>query len=391
MAVWGKTVFWSLLFLLADAQMPPPVSPEPSIVYPFRSTCAVEGSTVTLPCTFTPATSVRIKRKDEKLKIVRVLWCQNHPICQRETPSVYDSNSTNNDPRYQYLGDKKRNCTLQIRDIQKEDDATFRFRMEADNGAGHFTNRTGVRVFVVDGIQMMIQSSSNNNTFTRGESVSLQCTTRCTFHQLEVTWFKDGHALSQSGPTLHLTSMTAKDSGNYTCALKKNMKTQSLQRSLQVEPGEPEEPGEGSRGQTLAVVFGVLLTVITVGLFVFIVKRKWAAAAGQRTLGGEMKHKAPDNIVSGVQTEDHEYETGGAVEDVNYASVQFTYREQGRKGGSAVDQRQCPDYIYSSVQTGNEQKESSDVSYASVEFKNKKKRGRREEEGDAVVYAGVVT
>ncbi|XP_047454848.1 uncharacterized protein LOC125016410 [Mugil cephalus] len=241
MAVWDKTPLLCFLVLLADAQMPPPVRPERSIVYPFRSTCAVKGSTVTLPCTFTPATSVEINGKDEKLKIVRVLWCQNHPICQGITPSVYDSNSTNNDPRYQYLGDKKRNCTLQIRDIQKKDNASFRFRMEADNGAGHFTNRTGVEVLVVDGIQMMIQSSRNKNTFSRGESVSLQCTTHCTFHQLEVTWFKDGHALSESGPALHLSSVTAKDSGNYTCALKKNMKTQSLQRSLQVEPGKPGE------------------------------------------------------------------------------------------------------------------------------------------------------
>ncbi|XP_047455097.1 leucine-rich repeats and immunoglobulin-like domains protein 1 [Mugil cephalus] len=240
MGVQHKLIHWCFLLLLPGA-----VSLEPSIVYPFIRTCAVEGSTVTLPCTFTPATSVEINGKDEKLKIVRVVWCQNHPICHSNTPSVYDSNSTNNDPRYQYLGDKKRNCTLQIIDIQKKDDASFRFRMEADNGAGHFTNTTGVRVFVVDGIQMMIQSSRNKNTLSTGESVSLQCTAHCTFHQLDVTWFKDGHALSQSGPTLHLSSVTAKDSGNYTCALKNNMKTQSLQRSLQVEPGKPEEPGEG--------------------------------------------------------------------------------------------------------------------------------------------------
>ena len=120
-----------------------------SVIYPFTSACAVRGSTLTLPCTFTPAKSVIRKRKVIPVKIIRVGWCQNHPICQNFFPSVYDSDSEHNDPRYQYLGDKKGNCTLQVTDLQLEDDATFRFRMQANDPLAHYTKRTGVKVTVV--------------------------------------------------------------------------------------------------------------------------------------------------------------------------------------------------------------------------------------------------
>uniref|UniRef100_A0A669CS51 Ig-like domain-containing protein n=1 Tax=Oreochromis niloticus TaxID=8128 RepID=A0A669CS51_ORENI len=227
MAVWDKNTLWGLLFLLAGAV-------GQTVIYPLTSTCAVRGSTVTLPCTFTPRKSFDDGGKEVPLKIVRVRWCKNHEICQGGTPSVFDSNSANRDPRYQYLGDMKTKCTLQIRDVQQGDSATFRFRMEADHPEGHFTNRTGVTVRVDDSTKKRIIRSSDDKKFCRGETVTLLCASVCTFHQLEVTWFKDGHALSETGPSLHLCPLTAEDSGNYTCALKKNMETVSEPYSLQV-------------------------------------------------------------------------------------------------------------------------------------------------------------
>ncbi|XP_031582757.1 sialic acid-binding Ig-like lectin 10 [Oreochromis aureus] len=216
MAVWDKNTLWGLLFLLAGAV-------GQTVIYPLTSTCAVRGSTVTLPCTFTPRKSFDDGGKEVPLKIVRVRWCKNHLLCHGSVPSVFDSNSANSDPRYQYLGDMKTNCTLQIRDVQQGDSATFRFRMEADHSKGHFTNTTGVTVRVEDSTKKRIISSSDDKKLSRGETVTLLCASVCTFHQLEVTWFKDGHTLSETGPSLHLCPLTAEDSGNYTCALKKNM------------------------------------------------------------------------------------------------------------------------------------------------------------------------
>uniref|UniRef100_A0A3Q0S2F3 Ig-like domain-containing protein n=1 Tax=Amphilophus citrinellus TaxID=61819 RepID=A0A3Q0S2F3_AMPCI len=242
MAVWDKKdslgfCVWSVLGAVGQ-----------TVIYSFTSICAVNGSTVTLLCSFTPLKSFNESGREVPLKLVRVRWCQNHEFCFVDTPSVYDSKSTNNNSRYQYLGDMKTNCTLQIRDVQERDEATFRFRMEADNVAGHFTNTTGVNVRV-------------DKKFCRSETVTLLCTSLCTFHQLEVTWYKDGHALSETGPSLHLSPLTAENSGNYTCALKASMNTLSEPYSLQVEAEEgwfdqfplsdfhccqrAEEPGSG--------------------------------------------------------------------------------------------------------------------------------------------------
>ncbi|XP_032363490.1 scavenger receptor cysteine-rich type 1 protein M130 [Etheostoma spectabile] len=110
--------------------------------------CGVRGSTVTLPCSFIPLKSVNANGREVLIEVVRVVWCKNHETCQ-ETPSLYDSQSQTNDPRYRYLGDKKGDCTLQISDLQKEEGATYRFRMEMSDPKASFTAPTGLKVKVV--------------------------------------------------------------------------------------------------------------------------------------------------------------------------------------------------------------------------------------------------
>ncbi|XP_030606116.1 uncharacterized protein LOC115794640 [Archocentrus centrarchus] len=341
MSVYDEVTLWSFMFLLAGAV-------GQTVIYPFTSTCAVKRSTLTLLCSFTPLKSFNEGGREVPLKIVRVRWCQNHELCQGTTPSVYDSKSTKNDPRYQYLGDMKTNCTLQIRDVQERDNRTFRFRMEADNAAGHYTNRTGVNVRVVAGTKMRIISSSEDKKFRGNETVTLLCTSVCTFHQLEVTWFKDGHALSETGLSLHLGPLTAKDSGNYTCALKANQNTLSEPYSLQVEAG-----ADVNLPLIVGVVFGVLLAVITLILILFIIKRKLAAAEDQSAAGGEMEQKHPDQTYSIImkpakpeeEEEAHQQGTSQAVEDISYAAVQFKPKKQKSRHMEDADEA----VVYSSL------------------------------------------
>ncbi|XP_022617304.1 B-cell receptor CD22-like [Seriola dumerili] len=233
---------WAFLLLLAGAV-------GQSVKYSLP-VCAVRGSTVTLPCTFTP-----IK------EIIRVVWCQNHLICHGSTPSVYDSDSKTNkppDPRYRYLGDKTGNCTLQISNLQERDKATFRFRMEAKEAAGHHTGQSGVNVTVVDGSPMRITSSSEREV-REGQNVTLLCTSTCTFHQLQVTWFRGDHLLPGSGPALRFSPLTAEDSGNYTCGLKANWGTRSVAYVLQVEAADG-----GPTLDYLTIVRLLLVTALTV-------------------------------------------------------------------------------------------------------------------------------
>ncbi|XP_041798929.1 uncharacterized protein LOC121610742 [Chelmon rostratus] len=256
MAVWDTKISWSFMLALAGVV-------GVSVNYS-DDICAVKGSTVTLLCTFTPYESVTQNGRQVLVEIVRVRWCQNHLICHGTTPSVYDSDSENNAPRYKYLGDKKGNCTLQIADVQKEDEATFRFRMEANNNAAHYTGHSGVNVTVSDGAQMIINSSVTETEVRAGENVTLYCTAPCTFHQLEVTWFKDDHALSEPGPALQLGPVTAEDSGNYTCGLRNNAGTRSLPYSLHVEAEQEQEGTNSDTINKMLVVRLVLFTLYTV-------------------------------------------------------------------------------------------------------------------------------
>ncbi|XP_067456414.1 B-cell receptor CD22-like isoform X2 [Thunnus thynnus] len=274
MAVWDKKIPWSFMLFLAG------VAGE-LVKYP-HPVCAVKRSTVTLPCTFTPLKSFIQNGKEVPLRIVRVLWCVNHEICHGTTPTVYDSRSMMPNSRYQYLGDMTGNCTLQIRDIQMMDDATFYFRMEADNPRGHFTGVSGVRVTVTEPVRMRIKSSSDAGELRQNQKVTLSCTTSfCTFHQLEVTWFKDGSALPQSGPALQLGPLTAEDSGNYTCGLK--TKKISPLYAVRVKEAEEKEKDEGTKLLIVRVVLFILLTVLIVIATAIIIKRtcvcKKAAAA----------------------------------------------------------------------------------------------------------------
>ncbi|XP_037118197.1 uncharacterized protein LOC119129204 isoform X5 [Syngnathus acus] len=218
--------------------------------------CAVRGSTVTLWCSFTAI-----------MPVVRVVWCVNHLICQRTTPSVYDSNKPNENLRFVYLGDHENNCTLQIRQIISEDNTTFRFRMEAGNTKGHFTGQTGVTVSVLDAEPMRVQSSAPG-PMSVGAAVTLSCTSRCSFHDLDVRWHKDGQPLPESGPTLRLT---AERSANYTCNLALLPNTMSPPFRLNVA----ELRTGGHFVLTLSVSLGLLMALLlTVAIVLFLNKRK---------------------------------------------------------------------------------------------------------------------
>ncbi|XP_070691729.1 uncharacterized protein [Pempheris klunzingeri] len=322
MAVWDKKILWSFMFLLADAVVD-------RVHYP-PSVCAVKGSTVTVPCSFTPAEDLG----GGFMEVIRVVWCQNHEICHGSTPSVFDSNQTTRAQRYRYLGDMKGNCTLQITGVRKSDEAVLRFRMEAKTSRGHFTGKPGVKVAVIEGTRMKIRSPSGDGQMRGGENVTLSCTSTCTFHQLEVIWLRDGHTLSESGPALWLGPLTAEDSGNYTCRLRTNSGSLSQPYSLHVEA--EEEASEASDGLPLlvGVVFGVLLALFTLVMVSCIIRRR--RAADQRRSGGdEVEQKDPDPLYSNIQVTAEPPEQGGAqpgltVEDISYASVQFRHKKHSR-------------------------------------------------------------
>ncbi|CAL8248950.1 unnamed protein product [Lota lota] len=116
--------------------------PDWHVEYP-EPFCVVEGSTTTIPCSFTHP--VVHKETGVEHRVNRVVWCPDHRICQGNTFSVYDSN-VSADSRFLYLGDRVRSCTLQIIKTEKRDTATYRFRFETN--ADGYTGPPGVRINV---------------------------------------------------------------------------------------------------------------------------------------------------------------------------------------------------------------------------------------------------
>ena len=89
------------------------------------SFCVVEGSTATIPCSFTHPTVH--KDTGTALRVKQVIWCSKEKFYWNPTPKVYDSSNLQADSRFQYLGDLVGNCTLKIIKTEKQDAATYRF------------------------------------------------------------------------------------------------------------------------------------------------------------------------------------------------------------------------------------------------------------------------
>ncbi|XP_030214676.1 sialoadhesin-like [Gadus morhua] len=250
---------WTLSVLLLLAG-PLGADPDWHVEYP-DSFCVVEGSTATIPCSFTHPAGHRVER---------VVWCTNQVFCNdiTSTPNVYDSN-VRADSRFQYLEDLVGNCTLKIIKTVKQDAATYLFRFETnyDNWAG----RKGVVVNVTDGEVVKVRSSVTDHVVKEGGQVTLTCTSACSFHQLDVHWYRNGHALSETGPALHLSGLSNDDAGNYTCSLDSSGRNTSAPWCLVVVE---DEGFHRSVHLKVAVVKGVVLAVLLL-LLAGVVFAKW--------------------------------------------------------------------------------------------------------------------
>ncbi|CAL8235100.1 unnamed protein product [Boreogadus saida] len=108
-----------------------------------------------------------------------------------------------------------------------------------------------------DGEVVMVRSSVTDNVVKEGGQVTLTCTSACSFHQLDVNWYRNGHALSEKGPALHLSNLTNDNAGNYTCSLDSSGQKTSAPWSLLVV----EDEGRFGWRLTVSVVLKVLWAV----------------------------------------------------------------------------------------------------------------------------------
>ncbi|CAL8316521.1 unnamed protein product [Boreogadus saida] len=295
---------WTLSVLLLLAG-PLGADPDWHVEYP-DSFCVVEGSTATIPCSFThpkvhQGTGAVVER------VERVIWCHSAEYCIPPVFFGYDSSNLRADSRFQYLGDLVGNCTLKIIKTVKRDTGTYRFRF-VTNGGG-YTGTKGVRVNVTDGEDVKIRSSVADNVVKEGGQVTLTCTSACSFHQLDVNWYRNGHTLSETGPALHLSCLTNDDTGNYTCSLDPSGQKPSAPWSLLVGEDEGRHKCDSDWRLTVSVVSVLLAVFLLLLAGLVFTKRRQA------------QKKSSDVIQK--QEVDCKQEAVGASEEVSYSTIHF--------------------------------------------------------------------
>ncbi|XP_036413781.1 uncharacterized protein LOC118798509 [Colossoma macropomum] len=189
--------------------------------------CAVRGSDVIISCTyFYPKSGHQVER---------VLWCSmnsNKEKCH-DRPYVYDS-STADSGDFNYVGDKKSNCTLLISNVQFSHSGEYKYRFITNVEAGKWTGDPGVTLTVAV-LQVSMIRLSGNGTLKEGDSVNLTCAVNCSLSSPQFVWFKNRERLPESGSVLHLPALTVRNSGNYSCTLKNYEDFTSGMISLDVE------------------------------------------------------------------------------------------------------------------------------------------------------------
>ncbi|KAK5599709.1 hypothetical protein CRENBAI_016744 [Crenichthys baileyi] len=208
-------MIWTLLLLFVGGVF----SNQCSVEYRQPHMCAVRGSSVIFFCFFN-----NIKKQEVK----RFAWSH-----ARSSKTYYIlSHSQNVFKRFEYTGDKEHNCSMKIHKVELIDAGKYLFRY--NNNKRCLTKHLSLSI--VD-LNILVQSSSGD-AIKEGDSVNLTCINGCDDEDASslFTWFKDGEAINE-GPVLHLSNVSSKHSGNYTCSLKNQKGTTSGVARVDVEYG----------------------------------------------------------------------------------------------------------------------------------------------------------
>ncbi|XP_041959438.1 B-cell receptor CD22-like [Alosa sapidissima] len=166
------------------------------------SVCAVAGSSVVIPCSFTHPSNLTVNK---------VYWVLN-AIPNSSTRDLLDL------PQYagrvQYSLDKERNCTLTLSDVSVTDTAQYHVRIEI-NAWNKLSRRVNL---TVKDLAVQVAGAA-----TEGHVVKLSCNSHCILEQnSKIIWKKNGDILPDSQTSkkeLILHNISTEDEGNYSCAL----------------------------------------------------------------------------------------------------------------------------------------------------------------------------
>ncbi|XP_036453746.1 uncharacterized protein LOC118826840 [Colossoma macropomum] len=286
-----------------------------SVTYSDRRVCALEGSSVDFPCTYSYP-------RDQT--VTETFW-YNFGLTDLSVKKQFAG-------RVEFLGDKERSCTLRMNNLTKSDSGEYRFRLITDTAGGSFSGYPGVILSVTD-----LQVKVSPSTPSEGQTVTLTCISTCTLTQQ---------------PHLHLLyleSANTEDVLQYSCAL-----------------GGTEAPKHTEDPEDLTV-----LKFITIGAAVFLVlfliigwiwRRRRKSSPGKEHRSTEESGQCDSahvysNISELAMTSDPTQRKGSDNQDgVHYSSVQFKRFHKQEEAPPSTST--LPLYVI----------EDQDVQYAAVNF-----------------------
>ncbi|XP_023693807.2 B-cell receptor CD22-like [Paramormyrops kingsleyae] len=152
--------FW----ILAVVFLPGALGSEYGAEYSRNPLCAIRSSTVVIPCS---------SKYPDSFKVETVMWCQDDEYCDK---MLYVSHSSNTHisaeyrDRAEYLGNKEKNCTLQIKNITDKDAGVYTVRFMNKDNKVRWSGRPGMTLIVYD-----VHYSERNLCAVRGSTVLIQC------------------------------------------------------------------------------------------------------------------------------------------------------------------------------------------------------------------------
>uniref|UniRef100_A0A3Q2QEZ3 Ig-like domain-containing protein n=1 Tax=Fundulus heteroclitus TaxID=8078 RepID=A0A3Q2QEZ3_FUNHE len=186
--------------------------------YSEETMCAVRGSTVVFLCLF---------ENTEKREIDRFMWGHTTSSNIR----LILRHPGHGSGRYEYIGDKERNCSMKVHKVERYDAGKYFFRFNMNKGC--HTKQNPIQTLI--DLNVLVQNADGDE-IQEGDSVTLTCINSCDGHDASsmLSWFKDGKAIDE-GPVLQLNNVSTEHSGNYTCSLKSQNGTTSAVARVVVE------------------------------------------------------------------------------------------------------------------------------------------------------------
>ncbi|XP_076118409.1 B-cell receptor CD22-like isoform X2 [Alosa pseudoharengus] len=207
----GPSASLALFLLIPCLTITPGVSGQVTWVVTMThdSICAVIGSSVEMPCSFT-------HQHKPDLIVNKVYWGIN-PIKDMPLADVlYNPKYTG---RVKYNKDMKKTCTLILSDVRVSDTTAYYARIETTTSREKWQSNP-VTLTVKDFADLVVQTSG---TAVEGEHVKLSCNSQCTLRQNSMFMWKKDEKVLPGTPTnnneLIFHNIRIEDAGSYSCEL----------------------------------------------------------------------------------------------------------------------------------------------------------------------------